>query len=109
MLHDAPPKLIVNNDDGFLNLDLGLVSIERTATRGLLVHARARHGDTMLGFAIIFDPDWEDEPIDADTGSFFWGTGTLLRTGPRAMPLSRSCATSTPCQSTCAHCERKSH
>jgi hypothetical protein len=78
---DDLPEVLADND-GFVNLDFRLVEFEERAGRGHFIHARGRHGNRVLGFAVALGPTWRPQKIEGiDDGFFYWGSGVIKSVG----------------------------
>lgn len=78
------PEVVVDIDEGFVDLDLRLVAHEERPDGGHFFQARGRHGDRVVGFSVEFDPEWSEQPLEGGGGTFYWGSGLVKSVGPES-------------------------
>lgn len=71
----------VGDEEGFLDIDLPIVSLSRSATGSLRIEARGQIAGEIMGFAVVLFPGWQAQPLEDSDAAFYWGAGAYERTG----------------------------
>lgn len=71
----------VGDEDGFLDIDVPIVSMSKSPTGSLRFEACGQIAGETMGFAVVLLPDWQAQPLEDSDAAFYWGAGAYERTG----------------------------
>lgn len=72
------------DEEGFLDIDLPLVSIEVSPSGETRFIARGEVAGVDTGFSVVLHSEWDPQPLEDNSATFYWGTGAYERTGPES-------------------------
>jgi hypothetical protein len=80
---DELPEALVTDEEegGFVDPNLALVTLESRPDGTLLAVGRGRHGSRNIGFAVELGAEWKPQPIGESDQFFYWGTGGFRSIG----------------------------
>jgi hypothetical protein len=71
----------VGDEEGFLDIDLPLVSVQQVEDGTRRFVALGTISGVEMGFAVTLGSDWHAKQPDDGAATFYWGVGTYERTG----------------------------
>lgn len=74
----------IGDEEGFLDIDLPLISVETEGTAEVRYVARGEVLGQDIGFAVVLHAIWDPQPTDDNSAVFYWGSGFYQRTGPES-------------------------
>ena len=83
MKDDQLPECFVQDEEeeGFIDLDLKLISLDILRSGGTFLIGKARHEGRVCGFALELNPLWKATSIENTDSLFFWGSGFIRSIG----------------------------
>ena len=72
---------VLQTDEGFLDIDLPIVSVTKENDGTVRISARGLVEGAVVGFAVDLRPTWDPKPIEGASGFFYWGKAAYRRTG----------------------------
>jgi hypothetical protein len=77
----AYPEVAVNREEGFVDISIPIASCETLKDGSTRIVVRGDLDGRRVGFAMVLNPEWKATEIE-NTGQFFyWGSGSIVRTG----------------------------
>jgi hypothetical protein len=77
-----PGRLV--EEEGFLDIDLPLTAIATGSAGEIRFIARGEISGKDVGFSVVLQPEWDAQPIEDGSATFYWGMGAYERTGPES-------------------------
>jgi hypothetical protein len=81
LLRKKPLPGKVGDEEGFLDIDLPLVSVQIVDDGSRRFVALGTISDVEMGFAVTLGTDWHPKQTDDGAATFYWGLGSFERTG----------------------------
>ena len=74
----------LGDEEGFLDIDIPLISVESGGAGKVRYVARGEVLGQDIGFAVVLHAGWDAQPTDDNSAIFYWGSGVYQRTGPES-------------------------